>query len=44
MLDEKKEKVQEKPVEKPCRANCGHCKGTGKHLGSNHPCTFCHGQ
>jgi DnaJ-class molecular chaperone len=23
---------------------CKHCKGTGKHFGSMHPCTFCLGK
>ena len=37
----KKKKVESKKVliEIPCE----HCNNTGKHFGSVHNCTFCHG-
>lgn len=38
-----KKKEEPKLEPKVTKENCKHCKGTGKHMGSVHPCTFCHG-
>lgn len=39
----KDEKTEEKENE-TLKKKCVSCGGTGKHKGSNHACTFCHGK